>query len=71
MIEGLNSATIRIEDSLSTDTTELTNVKHKKQSRTDLTNFTVDPERIGKKKPRSKISNTRDIRAPQETGENN
>ena len=37
----------------------------------NLTNLTDDSERIGKKKPRSKISNMRDTGAPQETGENN
>ena len=37
----------------------------------NLTNLTDDPERIGKKKPRSKISNMHDTGAPQETGENN
>ena len=37
----------------------------------NLTNFRDNPERIGEKKPRSKISNTGDTGAPQETRENN
>ena len=50
MIQGLNTNTTGKEDSLSTDTTELssTNVKHKKQRRGKLD----DPEKIGRNKSR-------------------
>ena len=70
MIEGLNTVTMGIEDSLSTDTTELssTNVKHKKQRRSKFNQFHRE---LVKKKPRSRISNMGDTGAPQETGENN
>ena len=62
LIEGLNTKSRGIDNSLSTDTTELssTNVEHKKQRRTSLTNFTDDPEKIGRNKNRRKGRNMAD-----------
>ena len=51
-----------IDASLSTDTTELSsmNVEYKKQRRVNLTNFTDDPEKIGRNSNRRKSRNMAD-----------